>query len=83
VRPCRVHHHHERVLWCGPDSRLVELANALEQRDVEGALYVAALRNGLVHDDGQRQTWATIRSGLSTGLQEPISKHCLPRQCRQ
>jgi hypothetical protein len=47
-------------------------AGALEQRDVEAALYAAAERNGLATDDGQRQTWATIRSGLSAGLQEPL-----------
>src|SRR5437868_2164780 len=46
-------------------------AGALEQTDVEDALYVAGLSNGLVHDDGERQTWATIRSGLSAGLQQP------------
>jgi hypothetical protein len=28
--------------------------------------------NGLVADDGERQTWATIRSGFSVGLQELI-----------
>jgi hypothetical protein len=47
-------------------------ADALEQRAVEDALYEAAECNGLVADDGQRQTWATIRSGLSAGLQDPI-----------
>jgi hypothetical protein len=47
-------------------------AGALEQAEVEDALYVAALTNGLVRDDGARQTWATIRSGLSAGLQQPI-----------
>ena len=46
-------------------------AGALGQADVEDALYVAALHNRLVHDDGQRQTWATIRSGLGAGLQQP------------
>ena len=46
-------------------------AGALEQADVEDALYAAAERYGLVADDGPRQTWATIRSGLSTGLLEP------------
>lgn len=46
-------------------------AGALEQADIEDALYVAALSNGLVHDDGERQTWATIRSGLGAGLQQP------------
>ena len=29
--------------------------------------------NGLVADDGERQCWATIRSGLSAGLQEPVN----------
>ena len=43
-------------------------AGALEQADVEDELYAAAERNGLVADDGQRQVWATIRSGLSKGL---------------
>jgi hypothetical protein len=42
-------------------------AGALEQRDVEDALYAAAGRNGLVAEDSQRQTWATIRSGLGAG----------------
>jgi hypothetical protein len=28
--------------------------------------------NGLVDDDGDRQCWATIRSGLSAGLQQTI-----------
>jgi hypothetical protein len=46
-------------------------AGALEQLVVEDALYAAAARNGLVGDDGQRQCWATIRSGLSAGLQQP------------
>jgi hypothetical protein len=49
-------------------------AGALEQREVEDALYGAAERNGLVSDpkDGPRKTWATIRSGLRAGLQRPI-----------
>jgi hypothetical protein len=47
-------------------------AGALEQADVEDELYAAAVLNGLVSDDGDRQCWATIRSGLSAGLQEPI-----------
>ena len=47
-------------------------AGALEQAEVEDALYAAALANGLVADDGQRQCWATIRSGLGARLQEPI-----------
>jgi Type IV secretion-system coupling protein DNA-binding domain len=40
--------------------------------EVEEALYAAAERNGLVADDGQRQTWATSRSGLGAGLREPL-----------
>jgi hypothetical protein len=47
-------------------------AGALEQRVVEDALYAAAERNGLVADDGARRCWATIRSGLAKGLQQPI-----------
>jgi hypothetical protein len=47
-------------------------AGALEQSDVENGLYTAAERNGLVADDGERQTWSTIRSGLSAGLQQAI-----------
>ena len=47
-------------------------AGALEQGAVEDELYAAGARNGLVADDGERQCWATIRSGLSAGLQEPI-----------
>jgi hypothetical protein len=49
-------------------------AGALDQAEVEDALYAAAEQNGLVSDpkDGPRKTWATIRSGLGTGLREPI-----------
>ena len=47
-------------------------AGALEQADIEDELYMAALHNGLVHDDGQRQTWGTIHSGLGAGPQQPI-----------
>jgi hypothetical protein len=46
------------------------VVGALEQACVEDALYAAAERNGLVSDDGQRQTWATIRSGINAGLSE-------------
>ncbi len=46
-------------------------ADALEQADVEDELYTVAEHNGLVVDDGDRQCWATIRSGLSAGLQQP------------
>jgi hypothetical protein len=46
-------------------------AGALEQLAVEDGLYTAAERNSLVADDGERQVWATIRSGLSAGLRQP------------
>jgi hypothetical protein len=46
-------------------------AGALDQASVEAALYAAAVANGLVADDGQRQSRATIRSGLSAGIQVP------------
>jgi hypothetical protein len=52
-------------------------AGALEQNEVEDELYAAAQANGLDVDDGERQCWATIRSGLSAGLQEPIDL-CFP-----
>jgi hypothetical protein len=47
-------------------------SGALGQSEVEGELYAAAECKRLVADDGERQTWATIRSGLSAGLQDPI-----------
>jgi hypothetical protein len=47
-------------------------AGALAQAEVEETLYAAAELNGLVADDGQRQCWATIRSGLNAGMQEPV-----------
>jgi hypothetical protein len=49
-------------------------AGALEQAEVEEALFAAAERNGLVSDpkDGPRKTWAAIRCGLSAGLRQPI-----------
>ena len=53
-------------------------AGALEQPVVEDALYAAAVRNGLVGDDGDRQCWATIRSGLSAGLQQPVDLDARP-----
>jgi hypothetical protein len=48
-------------------------AGALDQGEVEDTLYAAAEVNGLVADDGPRQCWTTIRSGLSKGLQRPIN----------
>ena len=46
-------------------------AGALDQSTAEDQLYGAAQHNGLVADDGDRQTWATIRSGIGAGLQSP------------
>jgi hypothetical protein len=54
-------------------------AGALDQADVEDELYAAAARNGLVGDDGDRQCWATIRSGLAAGLREPSNLAQIPR----
>jgi len=42
-----------------------QVLEALEQSIVEDALNAAAEHVNLVADDGQRQCWATIRSGLS------------------
>jgi hypothetical protein len=53
-------------------------AGMLEQTDVEDELYTAAEQNGLAKDDGPRRCWATIRSGLSAGLREPISLEIAP-----
>ena len=47
-------------------------AGALDQAEVEDGLFDAAERNRLVADDGERQIWATIRSGLSAGLLQPV-----------
>jgi len=48
-------------------------AGGLELHQVEDELYEAAARNGLVADDGQRQCWATIRSGTSAGMRAPVA----------
>ena len=57
------------------DLRAARVDGARETTRLPGApedrLYAATERNGLVAGDGQRQAWATIRSGLSKGLQEP------------
>src|SRR5437588_8059746 len=45
--------------------------DALHHAAVEDKLCAVAVANGLVADDGDRQCWATIRSGLGAGLQEP------------
>ena len=47
-------------------------AGALDQGEVEDALFAAAQQNGLAADDGERRCWATIRSGLAAGLRQPI-----------
>ena len=48
-------------------------ANGLrEQADVEDKPGGAAEVNHLVADAGERQCWATIRSGLSAGLLQPV-----------
>jgi hypothetical protein len=59
-------------------------AGALEQAEVEDALFAAAERNGLVNDPkhGPRKTWATIRSGLSAGLRQPIDLDAAERSPR-
>ena len=46
----------------------------LNAADVEAALIDAATANGLVAEDGMRQTMATIRSGARAGLQHPRSR---------
>src|SRR5712691_11866353 len=46
-----------------------ELVN---RREVEDVLCAAAELDGLVADDGQRQCWATIRSGMDSGPQQPV-----------
>jgi len=40
------------------------------------------VRNGLVADDGERQCWATIRSGLGAGLPQPIDLDADRRKLR-
>jgi hypothetical protein len=45
---------------------------ALDQAEVEDRLYNAAMHISLVADDGPRQCWSTIRSGLGAGLQAPV-----------
>lgn len=46
-------------------------AGALDEDSVERALYDAADRNGLLQDDGERAVIATMRSGLSAGMDQP------------
>jgi hypothetical protein len=58
-----------RALWT--PGRWIAVG-AIEQRVVEDELYAAEERKGLVADNGERQCLATILSGLSAALQEPI-----------
>jgi hypothetical protein len=46
-------------------------AGLLAASAAEEALMSAAESIGLVHDDGDRQTWATIASGLNAGTRRP------------
>jgi hypothetical protein len=55
-------------------------AGALSQAEVEDALYRAAINSRLVTDDGTRQCWRTIRSGLDAGLRQPIDLNTLIRK---
>ncbi len=54
------------------DARPLDRSRRARSGYAQEELYAAAKANGLVADDGQRQCWTTIRSGLSAGLQEPI-----------
>ena len=54
-------------------------AGALEQAEVEDALYAAAERSGLIADDGARQTWA---KGGDGGLECLRRADYSRRRCR-
>ena len=45
---------------------------ALDQNKAEDHLFATTERNGLSSDDGPRQTWATIRSGIAAGMKSPL-----------
>ena len=75
----------DNVATVGPGGRNAALNHAawtlgdgsprkIAQGNVEDGLYAAAAHCGLVAEDGDRQCWATIRSGLSAGLIEPIGR---------
>ena len=52
-------------------------AGALEQSDVEEALYAAAVANGLVADDGERQCVVQLhRHPCSSATSWPVGRHC-------
>ena len=44
---------------------------SIETQRVLQALFEASIANGLVADDGEQQTIATIRSGIKSGMQNP------------
>lgn len=46
-------------------------AGALSRTDAEAGLYAAAVSNGLVATDGEREVWAKIRRGLDAGIKQP------------
>jgi RecA-family ATPase len=50
----------------------------LQAAEVEAALMEAAQRSGLAQEDGPEAVRATIRSGLTAGLQEPEHPHDRP-----
>lgn len=46
-------------------------SGALSQSMAEAGLYDAAVANGLVAVDGERETWNKIRRGLAAGMKQP------------
>jgi len=77
LTPLGITQHQHTVLseFTGPsrsqrDTPWVGLGRRARATPVEDALYAAGERNSLVTDDGERRTWATIRSGLAAGLRE-------------
>ena len=52
------------------------VADGVLSRDrVENELYAVAVAAGYVARDGERQTWATIASGIGNGLKNPRSRN--------
>lgn len=46
-------------------------SGALAQADAEAGLYAAAVSNGLLATDGEREVWAKIRRGIAAGARSP------------
>ncbi|MBB2793908.1 UNVERIFIED_ORG: hypothetical protein GGD58_002772 [Rhizobium pisi] len=46
-------------------------ANLLSRSEAEAGLYAAAVANGVVAKDGERETWAKIRRGMESGILNP------------